>query len=429
MSDNLEGRDDSFSDLRFTLIHGYSRYTFKELSNVTKKKVIGRLKLLCKEFDDRSEEEVFSPEFLNYTANLKGLINTVLSVNQEALRRIVIILFEKVRETKENEDIEEFATDIEFVTYFVNLLQRIGFEGDDFSDINDTNLYKNLLDLKEKLGKEVINSETLNWEYTCLRAEYKYGINLDENFQAHRVLGDLNYIISYISSDEDNRVEGQIKKELKELIDKLKELEELREARNNLKTNKNISKEGLSLLAEVGEATVENSSIRDGILVQVDKPFVLSNSSKDNIKTSVKKNRLFTAKSSEVWLKSKKNYFNSLFDKRFPHKYVKEERLLSFGITSKEELDKFIKDNEESKKRITEYHEDTVFAINPNKSLDNFKGLQKERLEWLGLDGKSLRTIVKTENPYHKHQRIRSPYTHIGYDLNQERVVIKEEES
>ena len=75
--------------------------------------------------------------------------------------------------------------------------------------------------------------------------------------------------------------------------------------------------------------------------------------------------------------------------------------------------------------RITDYPLDTVFAINPKNSIDNYRGLQQERLKWLGLEGKTLSVIVSTKNPYHDHKRIPSPYTHIGYDLNQGRVIVK----
>ncbi|MDC0072241.1 hypothetical protein OAK06_03555 [Gammaproteobacteria bacterium] len=399
----------------------YTSKTFNKLNNETKKEVLLRLRRLSEEFDNKSGQELFSSSFLNYQANVSSLINILVEVNQEELQKVLLLLFDKVRESKEDEYIHAAA-------YFVNLLERIGYEGEDHADINDTILYGNLLDFREN-----INAETLNWEFTRLRAEYAYGINFVDimsptsrtPFDARTALGNFNYIVSYLSSNTFAFKEDKVRKDLNELKQELEDLDDLREARDCLKTNTKISRKGVSLLGGVKEATVENASVL-GEIIQIDEPYT-----KANKKRGIKKNLYFEAKSAHQWLLNRKpgKYFQPLLDNRFPNNSQPETVLLTFSINNKEELDKFIKDNEESKKRITEYPLDTVFAINPNKNINKFKGIQKERLEWLGLDGKSLTTIVNTKNPYHEHERIRSPYTHIGYDLNQGRVVIKEEES
>lgn len=312
----------------------------------------------------------------------------------------------------------------------MNLLERIGYQGDDHRDLNDTILYGDLLDRKEHM-----NAATLNWEFIRLRAACVYGINLvDEEYSysppfdiSHTALSNFNYIVSYLSSyvldikDIENR--EKLKEELEKLKEELEDLDKLKEARNCLQTNTKISRKGVSLLGGVQETTVENASVL-GEIIQIDEPYT-----KVNKKPGIKKNLYFEAKSAYKWLLNRKSgkYFEPLLDNR--DQTEKRKRLLTFYISNKEELDKFIKDNEESKKRITDYPLDTIFAVNPNKNINKFKGIQKQRLEWLGLDGKSLSTIVNTENPYGEHERIRSPYTHIGYDLNQERVIIKEEES
>lgn len=400
----------------------YTSRSFNQLNNETKKEVLLRLRRLSEEFNNKSGQELFSSDFLNYKANVSSLINILVEVNQEELEKVLLVLFDKVRESKEDEYIHAAA-------YFVNLLERIGYEGGDHRDLNDTILYGNLLDFREN-----INAETLNWEFIRLRAEYAYGINLtDDNisppFDAHTALGNFNYIVSYIShgfKDVEVRKDlDKLKQELEELQQELEDLDELREARDCLKNNTKISRKGVSLLGGVKEATVENASILEEI-IQIDEPYT-----KANKKKGIKKNLYFEAKSAHKWLINRKpgKYFRPLLDNRFPNNSQPETRLLTFNINNKEELDKFIKDNEESKKRIKDYPLETIFAINPNKSIDNFRDLQKERLEWLGLDGKSLSTILNTANPYHKHARIPSPLTHISYDLKQERVVIKEDNS
>ena len=402
----------------------YTSKTFNQLNNETKKEVLLRLRRLSEEFDNKSGQELFSSSFLNYQANVSSLINILVEVNQNELETVLLLLLDKVRDTKEERYVKA-------ASYFVNLLERIGYHGDDHKDLNDTILYGNLLDLKEN-----INAETLNWEFICLRAEYAYGINLSEDiypfFDARTALGNFNYIVSYLSSnihglkDDDIRKNfDKLKQELEGLKQELEDLDDLREARDCLKTNTKISRKGVSLLGGVKEATVENASVLEEI-IQIDEPYI-----KANKKRGIKKNLYFEAKSAHQWLLNRKpgKYFQPLLDNRFPNTAQPETRLLNFYINNKEALDKFIEDNEESKKRITDYPLDTIFAVNPNKNINKFKGIQKQRLEWLGLDGKSLSTIVNTENPYGEHERIRSPYTHIGYDLNQERVIIKEEES
>ena len=425
MIDKIKSEEES---LRFQILpRVHTSKSFNELNNTVKKEALFRLNRLSEEFDNNSEQQIFSSDFLNYTVNITSLLNILLEVNQKELETILLLLFEKVRDTRDTKEKEY----IKAASYFVNLLERIGYIGDDHADLNDTILYGDLLDRKEHM-----NAATLNWEFIRLRAACVYGINLvdDESYRfnppfdiSHAVLPNFNYIVSYLFSyvldieDIENR--EKLKEELENLKEELEDLDKMKEARNCLQTNTKISRKGISLLGGVQETTVENASVL-GEIIQIDEPYT-----KANKKQGIKKNLYFEAKSAHKWLLNRKpgKYFEPLFDNR--DQTEKRKRLLTLYISNKEELDKFIKDNEESKKRITDYPLDTIFAINPNKDINKFKGIQKQRLEWLGLDGKSLSSIVNSENPYHEHERIASPLTHIGYDLNQGRVVIKEEES
>jgi len=401
---------------RWQTLPGYSSFTFQDLNDDKKKDVINRLKLLSDEFNDRSEIELFSSGFLSHVAKLSPLLNILIDVNIEALEKIAEIVFQKIKDTDgKDTDINNAAT------YFVGLLERIGFIRDDFKDQNDKMHFDNL----SSLSRATLNVSTLNWELTRLSAEYKFGINLGEDYDAYPNLCAFEFFASGFTYPMVDEKDADLMDQVERLKEELDDFEELCLARYGLDKNtdyKTISRLCISKIGDLKESYIENASINKELEWV---PHEYENAKGETI---TRKNFEFKAESAHEWLMNTKKakYFPTLFDER---NSPNGSMILAFNINNKEELDKFIKDNEESKKRITDYPLDTIFAINPNKNINKFKGIQKQRLEWLGLDGKSLSTIVNTENPYREHERIRSPYTHIGYDLNQERVVIKEEES
>ena len=79
--------------------------------------------------------------------------------------------------------------------------------------------------------------------------------------------------------------------------------------------------------------------------------------------------------------------------------------------------------------KMTDYPGSTVFALNPSFDLDSIRpgtvtgDLNKRRLEWLGLEGKSVDTIKSTQNPYLEHPQTPTPLTHLGWDKKRKRII------
>ena len=71
-----------------------------------------------------------------------------------------------------------------------------------------------------------------------------------------------------------------------------------------------------------------------------------------------------------------------------------------------------------------------MFALKPSINLDALRGgsqtgtLNRDRLKWLGLKGKSLETITNTDNPYKHHPDHPDPLRHLEWDLSQDRIIV-----
>ena len=64
------------------------------------------------------------------------------------------------------------------------------------------------------------------------------------------------------------------------------------------------------------------------------------------------------------------------------------------------------------------------YRLNPNFDLSNLTStLNRARLEWLGIEGKTIEEIQNTINPYHDHPTIRNPQSHLNWDIKQGRVI------
>ena len=64
------------------------------------------------------------------------------------------------------------------------------------------------------------------------------------------------------------------------------------------------------------------------------------------------------------------------------------------------------------------------YKLNPNYDLSNLRStLNRKRLEWLGIEGKTMKEIVDSINPYHDHPTIKNPESHLNWDIKQGRVI------
>tara|TARA_B100000575_G_scaffold39841_1_gene27351 strand:- start:216 stop:1313 length:1098 start_codon:yes stop_codon:yes gene_type:complete len=67
---------------------------------------------------------------------------------------------------------------------------------------------------------------------------------------------------------------------------------------------------------------------------------------------------------------------------------------------------------------------ETKYKINPNYELRRIRSnINLERLKWLGTEGKTMDEIINSRNPYHDHPTIKSPLTHLNWDIKQRRVI------
>lgn len=80
---------------------------------------------------------------------------------------------------------------------------------------------------------------------------------------------------------------------------------------------------------------------------------------------------------------------------------------------------------------IEGYPSSTIFALDPSVDLDELREgpqtgwLNRDRIAWLGLEGKSLYEIQSTDNPYKQHPDIPKPWPHLAYDLELGRIIVR----
>lgn len=319
-----ENPEFKFADMK---LEGYSHHNFEKLDKKTKKDVLQRLNLLNEEFEKRKTKNIFAKDFLEDSIDLSPLLNILISIKEDSVLTILDLLFEKVRADQgQNEEYNKAAIS------FVELVHRMGFKGDNFKDLNDTIMFQNLLsqDVYTK------TTETLNWELTRIRAEYMYGINLGEYYDAFESLGNLNYLLSYFKSEllfnqQRNTHREEDKKELHELEKELENLDVLWGTRYGLDSQDIVNRKGISLIGGIKETTVENASIR-GELETIDG------------EGEKKKNFEFTAVSASNWLTDKKRQNRK--KRYFPTLRDEQKDILALPINDKEDLENFIKEKE-----------------------------------------------------------------------------------
>lgn len=114
------------------------------------------------------------------------------------------------------------------------------------------------------------------------------------------------------------------------------------------------------------------------------------------------------------WLKNDSRHNPFIFYKNLPH-YDSE---LDYKLPSnKEDLQAFIQKAEERLKSKE------VYALKANFNLDRLSApLNRKRLEWLGIDGRSIEEILKPNNPYHDSPRSKNPIVHLKWDVEHGRV-------
>jgi hypothetical protein len=77
---------------------------------------------------------------------------------------------------------------------------------------------------------------------------------------------------------------------------------------------------------------------------------------------------------------------------------------------------------------IESYPSSTIFSLDPSVDLDGMREgdqtgwLNRDRIAWLGLDGKTLQEIRSTDNPYKQHPENPEPESHLAYDLELGRI-------
>ena len=64
-----------------------------------------------------------------------------------------------------------------------------------------------------------------------------------------------------------------------------------------------------------------------------------------------------------------------------------------------------------------------IYALKSNFNLDRLTApLNRKRLEWLGINGKSIEEILRPNNPYHDSPRSKNPMVHLNWDMEHGRV-------
>jgi len=83
----------------------------------------------------------------------------------------------------------------------------------------------------------------------------------------------------------------------------------------------------------------------------------------------------------------------------------------------------------ELSEEIRSYPSSTIFALDPSVDLDDLREgpqtgwLNRDRIAWLGLEGKILYEIQSTDNPYKQHPVNPEPEYHLAYDLDRRRII------
>ena len=319
-------------DLVKLRISGYSHHTFEKLNDESKKEVLQRLNLIKEEYEVRSSRTIFSSAYLDYDAGISNLLNSLINIKEDSIYTIIHLLFQKIRDTKGAD--EKYNT---AATAFFELIERLGFKYD-FADLEDTKLFEELL----YRGENSPNTETLNWEFTRIRAEYVYGINLGEFYDAYNSLSNLEFLLTFFKqqlfSDNSKKTyvnQNNVQKELEELDNELEDLQELWRARYGLNAGDIITRKGISLISQITPETVENASMM-GELKAIK---TIKKSKKKDKKIEVK-NLEFSAEEAIKWLthkkrqNRKKRYYPTLFDE--------DGHILALPIKDKNDLDEFL---------------------------------------------------------------------------------------